>query len=89
MPRVLITAEVENLEKWEQGFRTHGDLFKQMAVTNMEYGMADGNQVAVCGDTSDLNAYMKVYNSPATASAMANDGVKRETVRLIVLDKAL
>ena len=38
MPRVLITAEVDDLEKWEKGFRTHGDLFKQMGVSSMEFG---------------------------------------------------
>ena len=46
----------------------------------MEYAI-DGNRVAVCGDTSDLDAYMKILNSSATAEAVAADGVKRETVR--------
>jgi len=32
MPRVIVTAEVENLDAWEKGFRSHTDLFKQMAV---------------------------------------------------------
>jgi hypothetical protein len=32
---------------------------------------------------------MKVFNSPATAEAMAVDGVKRETVQMFVLDKSL
>jgi hypothetical protein len=88
MPKVLVTADVEDLGKWEKGFRTHGDLFKQMGVSTMEFG-AEGNRVAVCGETSDLDAYMKIFNSPETAAAMANDGVKRETVRVIVLDKSV
>ena len=87
MPRVLITAEVDDLEKWEQGFRTHGALFGQMAVSRMEFGTAEGNRVAVCGETADLAAYMRVFNSPATAEAMAFDGVKRATVNVFVLDK--
>ena len=57
-PRVVVTAEVEDLAKWEKGFRTHGDLFKQMGVSTMEFGTAEGNRVAVCGETSDLEAYM-------------------------------
>ena len=89
MPRVLITAEVENLEAWEKGFRSHGDLFKQMGVSTMEYAAIGGNRIAVCGETSDLDAYMKIFDSPATAEAMAHDGVKRETVQMFVLDKAL
>ena len=39
--------------------------------------------------TQRADAYMKVFNSPATAEAMAGDGVKRETVQMFVLDKAL
>jgi hypothetical protein len=89
MPRIVITAEVENLEAWEKGFRSHADLFRQMAVSTMEYATMPGNRVAVCGETSDLDAYMKVFNSPATAEAMALDGVKRDTVQTFVLDKEL
>jgi len=87
MPRVLITAEVDDLERWEAGFRTHGDLFRQMGVSSMEFGTGDGNRVAVCGETTDLDAYLKVFNSPATATAMAGDGVKRATVKMFILDK--
>ena len=89
MPRVLVVAEVASLSEWEKGFRTHADLFRQMKISKMEYAMGPGNRVAVCGDTSDLDAYMKVFNSPATAEAMAVDGVKRETAQVFVLDKDL
>ena len=89
MPRVVITAEVKDIEAWEKGFRTHGDLFKQMGVSRMEYATGPGNRVAVCGDTTDLEAYLQILNSPATADAMAHDGVNRETVQMFVLDKGL
>ena len=89
MPRVVLTAEVNNLDTWEKGFRTHGELFKQMGVSTMEYATIAGNRVAVCGETADLNAYMTILNSPATANAMAADGVKRETVQVFVLDKTV
>ena len=86
MPRVVVTAEVENLEKWEEGFRTHGDLFRQMGVSRMEFATGAGNRVAIAGETTDLDAYMKVLASSATAEAMASDGVKRETVQVFVLE---
>jgi hypothetical protein len=90
MPRVIVTAEVEDLAKWEKGFRTHGDLFRKMGISRMEYTTSGGgNQIAVCGETTDLDAYMKVFQSSATAEAMAFDGVKRETVKSFVLDKDL
>jgi hypothetical protein len=88
VPRFIVTGEVESLEKWEKGFRTHGDLFRRMAVSKMEYA-TQGNRVAVSGETTDLDAYMKVFNSGATADAMAFDGIKRETVQMFVLDKEL
>ena len=89
MPRVVVTAEVENLDKFEKGFPTHADLFRQMGISRMEYATGPGNRIAVSGDTNNLDAYMKIYNSPATAEAMAFDGVKRETVQMFVLDKGL
>ena len=33
MPKVVITAEVEDTAKWEQGFRSHGDLFRSQTIT--------------------------------------------------------
>ncbi|WP_157730829.1 hypothetical protein [Variovorax sp. HW608] len=45
------------------------------------------NQVAVCFEPDDLDAFMKGMESPATAEAMAFDGVQRETVKVFVLDK--
>ena len=28
MPKVILTAQVQDPVKWEAGFRTHGDLFR-------------------------------------------------------------
>lgn len=95
MPRVLITAEVNDLGAWEGGFRSHGDLFKQMGVVRMEYATVTGNRVAVCGETADLDAYMKVFNSRCAgyrpglrmragrASVVGDDerGARRDVVR--------
>jgi len=89
MPKVLVIAEVEDPGKWEKGFRTHADLFRSMGITTMEFATGEGNQVPVCGDTSNLEQYMKVFNSPATAEAMAFDGIKRDTVKVFVLDKEM
>ena len=88
MPRVIVTAQVEDLVKWEEGFRTHGDLFRSQTVSGpIGIGTNDGNEVAVCFDASDLDAFMSGMDSPATAEAMAADGIKRETVKVFVLDR--
>ena len=38
-------------------------------------------------EPENLDAFKKAMESPATAEAMAFDGVKRETVKTFVLDK--
>ncbi len=88
MPRIVVTAQVEDLVKWEEGFRTHGDLFRSETVSG-SIGIAtnEGNEIAVCFDASDLDTFLQGMDSPETAEAMAIDGVKRETVKVFVLDK--
>ena len=88
MPKVVITAQVEDRVKWERGFRTHGDLFRSQTITKpIDFAAIDGNQVAVCMEPDNLDTFMKNLDSPATVEAMAFDGVKRETVKVFVLDK--
>ena len=88
MPKVVVIAEVEDLVKWEEGFRTHADLFRSETITKpIHFATIEGNQVAVCVEPDDLDTFMKGMDSAATAEAMASDGVKRETVKVFVLDK--
>ena len=89
MPKVLVVAQCKDPVKWEQGFRTHSELFRSMTVKSMSYGMSGDNYIAVCGEPSDLAAYLKALESPATAEAMAFDGILRDTVKFFVLDKEL
>ena len=88
MPKVVVTAQVEDPVRWEEGFRTHGDLFRSQTVTKpINFAMIEGNEVAVCLEPDDLDTCMEILDSPATAQAMEFDGVKRETVKVFVLDK--
>ena len=88
MARIVVTANVEDLVKWEAGFRTHGDLFRSQTVSG-SIGMAttEGNAVAVCFEAENLDTFLEVLNSPATADAMALDGVHRDSVKVFVMDK--
>lgn len=86
MPKVIVTAGVEDPGKWEEAFRTHGDLFKSQTISNIDFAV-DGDGVVCCFDAADLDTYMKIFNSDATAEAMIADGVIRETVKVYVLDK--
>ena len=87
MPKVIVTADVEDAAKWEEGFRTHADVFQSYTAASPITFALDGNHVTICFEPEDLDTYMKLMDSPATAEAMAFDGVKRETVKIVVLDR--
>ncbi len=88
MPKVIVTAQVQDPVKWEEGFRTHGDLFRSETVHRpIDFSIIQGDEVAVCFQPDDLDAFLEGMDSPETAEAMAIDGVKRETVKIYVLDK--
>jgi len=91
MPKIIATAEVEDLTKWEEGFATHPELFKSQTVASpVSYSTdSESNQVTICFEPSDVDTFMAGLESPETAAAMANDGVKRETVKFVVLDKSM
>ena len=87
MPRVVITAQVEDPARWEEGFRTHGELLRSMTSTVTYFATTGDNEVTLYAEPADLDKYFEVLESPATAEAMGYDGVKRETVKVFVLDK--
>ena len=87
MPRITITAQVEDSANWEKGFRTHGKLFNNYTSTAIHFTATDENEVAIHWEVSDLDKFLELMESSETAEAMAFDGVKRETVKVFVLDK--
>lgn len=91
MAHMVAMIEVDDAASWEAKFRTHGDLFRSQGIIS-PYRFAvneEENQVTLYAEVRDLDTFWQVMESPATAEAMANDGVDRETVKVIVLDKAL
>ncbi len=87
MAKVVITAEVEDLVKWEEGFRTHGDLFRSQTITNpISIAIGEGNEVALIFEPENLDTFMSVLDSEGP-EAMANDGVIKETVKIFVVGK--
>ncbi|MDG2420314.1 MAG: hypothetical protein P8N40_01275 [Gammaproteobacteria bacterium] len=89
MTKVVVKAEVEDVERWKRGFVTHSDLFLTQAVTVAYWGAGEGNKVAGCFETTDLDAFMAVMESPDTAEAMSSDGIIEGTVEIFVLDSVL
>ncbi len=87
MAKIIITAQVEDAAKWEEGFRTHGDLLRSMTSKVTYFAISKDNEMTLYADVDDVDKYFEVLESPATEEAMAFDGVKRDTVKVAVLDK--
>jgi len=87
MPKVIITARVEDSANWESGFRSHAGLFNEYTATAIYYTATDDNEVAILWEVANLDKYLELLDSAETAEAMAQDGVKRETVKVYILDK--
>lgn len=88
MPIVIATAQVEDAAKWEQGFRTHGDLFRSQTVNKpIHFNVSAQNEVVICFEPDDLDKYMEILDSRVTEEAMELDGVKRDTVKILALDR--
>jgi hypothetical protein len=89
MSRIIITAQVEDATNWENGFRTHGELFNDYTATAIQFTTTDENEVAILWEVSDVNTFLEQLDAPETAEAMATDGVKPDTVKVFILDKVL
>ena len=87
--KVIVRAEVEDVERWKSGFVTHSDLFLSQAITLAYWGVGDNKKVAACFDTTDLASFMTVMESPDTAVAMSEDGIVEGSVEIFVLDGLL
>lgn len=88
MPKVIVTAQVEDAAKWEQGFRTHAELFKSQTVNKpIHFNVTEKNEFVICFEPDNLDEYLDILDSPATEEAMEFDGIKRDTVKVVVLDK--
>jgi hypothetical protein len=89
MSGVVLTAHIKDSAKWEKAFRSHVELFRQNNISLIQYTITKNNDVVLYSETDDVDAYMKLVQSPATAQAMADDGVEQETVKVYPLDKEL
>ncbi len=89
MSKIIITAHVEDSTNWEKGFRTHGELFNDYTPTAIHFTETDENEVAILWEVTDVNKFLEHLDAPGTAEAMAADGVRRDTVKVFVLDKDL
>jgi cytochrome c2 len=89
MATVIVTAQVEDSANWEEGFRTHGELFNDYTSTAIKFTSTAENEIAIHWEVDDLDKFLELTESPRTIEAMEFDGIKRDTVKFFVLDKEL
>jgi hypothetical protein len=88
MAKMIMVAQVEDLVRWEEGFRSHADLFRSYSITKpIAYGGMEDNYVAVCYEPDDMATLLKGIGYSMTVEAMKADGLKVETVKMFVLNK--
>lgn len=72
---IAVRAEVENVDHWREQFKTHNDLFKSQGVSLTYMGSLGEDKVLGVFETDDPDEFIRIFNDPATAEAMANDKI--------------
>lgn len=93
MARMVMTGEVEDAMAWEARFRSHRDLFAtiygEMGMNAIHFSTTDDNRFVIYSEPPDAEEFFRTLESEEIKAAMAEDGVKRETVQVYILDKEL
>ena len=84
MPRLLVTHEVDDVAHWLSSNKRQ-EVFAGVAENISTYvNPADPNSVGLTMDVADMGAFEAVLKSDAGAAAMKHDGVRPETVVVLV-----
>lgn len=89
MPKVITVAQVNDVAVWEAAFRSHVELFRKYSLKKQVDYTTNGNEIIVCMEPEDFEVFKAAMASQVNTDAMAADGIKLETVKSYVLDKAL
>ena len=92
MTRIVITAKVQDVTKWEEGYRTHAPMLREVLGVSEPVHFTtndETNEICISTEPDDLPHYLEVAQSPAIAEAMAKNGVIAESVKFYILDKSL
>lgn len=88
MTKVIVTGNVENLEAWEAGFRSMGDLLSTVYVSPIVLGVRDeDNSFAYSAEVKDVDEFLSVMSSEKAKNAQKKNGVVEGSIRVFLLDK--
>ena len=84
MPRIITTHEVDDVAHWLTSTKRQ-EAFAGVAENICTYvNPDDPNSVGLTMDVADMAAFDAVLKSEAGAAAMKHDGVRPETIVLLV-----
>ncbi|MGB5719138.1 MAG: hypothetical protein WBM34_00465 [Woeseiaceae bacterium] len=84
MPRIITTHEVDDVAHWLTSTKRQ-ELFAGVVENIRTYVNPDNpNSVGLTMDVADMAAFDAVLKSDAGAAAMKHDGVRPETIVLLV-----
>ena len=84
---IAVRAKVESVDHWKEKFKTHVDLFKRQGVSIAHMGAADDQTVIAVFETNNADEFVRIFNDPATAEAMAEDKITGG-VEIFLLEEA-
>ena len=83
---IAVRAEVESVDHWREKFKTHVELFKSQGVSVAHIGATNDSTVIAIFETNDPDEFIRIFNDPATAEAMAEDKITGG-VEMFLLDE--
>lgn len=83
---IAVRAEVESVDHWKEKFKTHVELFKSQGVSVAHMGATNDRTVIAILETNDPDEFVRIFNDPATAEAMAEDKITGG-VEMFLLDE--
>jgi len=83
---IAVRAEVESVDHWKEKFKTHVELFKSQGVSVAHMGATNDRTVIAIFKTNDPDEFVRIFNDPATAEAMAEDKITGG-VEMFLLDE--
>jgi hypothetical protein len=89
MPTVMAHHDVKDKDHWLSSPRRE-EFFGPLGVTNIRTFVDPQNpsQVGLLMDIADMDAFSSAMQSQAAADAMEHDGVKPETMVILMEEKA-
>src|SRR3954470_12534008 len=69
LPKVIITAQVQDGVKWEAGFRSHMETFRNYSIKAPIAFSINGNEVVICMEPEDMDTFNRAMESKETADA--------------------